>query len=131
MELRVEIKWRSDEVLPVELNGTATLNGPRIAIALTAGAVRSPTSGEIQDMMDAQGTLREAERSAAASAAKAEQDRIGLEAARRADADAFRRYQAEKPVKPPELTVAERTRLLSAQAESAEGANATVLADVE
>ena len=27
-------------------------------ITLTDGAVRAPTSGEIQDMMDAQGTLR-------------------------------------------------------------------------
>ena len=108
------------------------------AIAQTVAAARAETVAQRKlaaltaAAYRAQGTLREAERSAAASAAKAEQDRIGLEAARRADADAFRRYQAEKPVKPPELTVAERTRLLSAQAESAEMlANATVLADVE
>ena len=107
------------------------------AIAQTVAAARgdggaAQARGADGAAYRAQGTLREAERSAAASAAKAEQDRIGLEAARRADADAFRRYQAEKPVKPPELTVAERTRLLSAQAESAEMlANATVLADVE
>ena len=78
----------------------------------------------------ARGTLRG--RALGGVGGKAEQDRIGLEAARRADADAVRRYQAETPVQPPELTVAERTRLLSAQAESAEMlANATVLADVE
>ena len=67
VELRIEIKWRSDEILPVELNGTvaaATCDDGgaterRVAVVLTDGAVRSPTSGEIQDMMDAQGTLRE------------------------------------------------------------------------
>ena len=66
VELRVEIKWRSDEVLPVELNGTAVATGDKqsLAISLTQGAVCSPTSGEIQDMMDAQGTLREKAESA-------------------------------------------------------------------
>ena len=65
VEMRIEIKWRSDEVLPVELNGTVVATGDDhcsnlpLAISLTQGAVRSPTSGEIQDMMDAQGTLRE------------------------------------------------------------------------
>ncbi len=60
VELRIEIKWRSDEILPVELNGTLTaLDGGRVEVSLVTGAVRSPTSGEIQDMMDAQGTLRE------------------------------------------------------------------------
>ena len=60
VEMRIEIKWRSDEVLPVELNGTVSDAGaPRLTVLLTDGAVRSPTSGEIQDMMDAQGTLRE------------------------------------------------------------------------
>lgn len=61
VEVRVDIKWRSDETLPVELNGTvvATSHSKSVAVSLTDGAVRSPTSGEIQDMMDAQGTLRE------------------------------------------------------------------------
>ena len=62
IETRIEIKWRSDEILPVELNGTVTPaseDGTRVTVFLTEGAVRSPTSGEIQDMMDAQGTLRE------------------------------------------------------------------------
>ena len=71
VEIRIEIKWRSDEILPVELNGTLTVvdaassddgamnNGAdAVCVALTDGAVRSPTSGEIQDMVDAQGTLR-------------------------------------------------------------------------
>ena len=119
-------------VSPEEFLGSRLSEAERESFAaagflLVQNSVPAPTLERLRTS-----ALREAERSAAASAAKAEQDRIGLEAARRADADAFRRYQAEKPVKPPELTVAERTRLLSAQAESAEMlANATVLADVE
>ena len=59
VEMRIEIKWRSDEILPVELNGTVSVVGDAaFAVSLVDGAVRSPTSGEIQDMMDAQGTLR-------------------------------------------------------------------------
>ena len=58
VEPRIEIKWRSDEILPVELNGTVVRNGDGLEVLLTDGAVRAPTSGEIQDMMDAQGALR-------------------------------------------------------------------------